>query len=1052
MTLPSFAEFFAAVNGHAPFPWQVRLAAQVLREGWPELLDLPTGTGKTSALDVALYALAAAPERMPRRTLLVVDRRIVVDQGAEHARAVRERMSAREAPAAAQAIASKLRALWGAKDDEPPFAIATMRGGMPRDNDWARRPDQPVLGVSTIDQVGSRLLFRGYGVSARSASIHAGMLGNDTLILLDEVHLATAFAETLRAICARYRDAVPGLPARFKVVEMSATPGEQAAGATPFVLGDEDRAHPVLAQRLGARKPARLVRVDVRGDHEVSKRGAVAERAVEEALKLHEAGARAICVVVNRVDTARVAWRALEAHEATVDRLLVTGRMRPIDRDRLVRDELTPKVGAGRPRDDAARPIVVVATQCIEAGADLDFDAMVTECASLDALRQRLGRLDRRGAVTAARGQAAAVILCRSDLAKDKSDDPVYGEALGETWRWLEAQANDGVVGFGILELPALPAEPEALAALLAPVAHAPVLLPAHLDALAHTSEVLEPRPGPDPSLWLHGPKRKSSDVQVAWRADLLADARLAGEAPGQEAVSDEEATPRSGSARARGSSSEREAAKVDASALAAKGSPRRSHTFLDELALVRPSALETVTLPLYAVRAWLCGKRDAVGTADVVGERIEEAPARWREHEEEPRGRPVVRLRRGEAATWVAVTATAREEEDDVRPGDTLLVPSSYGGINRDGTFDPEDPSSVSDLGDLAQLRGRGRATLRTSPAALRAWGLDEALVSAAPLAAEGHEAKSARQVKAELRAWIMGWPEEPPAGFPGHPAEWRVARQVLAGKQLTPNVVEDNRLIAVAPVPRGRLHELRDPDWVGDAVTEDDDSSFRSNELSLRVHSGDVRRWAKEFALALGFSEELIGDLSLAGWLHDVGKADPRFQRWLVGGDEVRASLLAEPLAKSALAPGRRDLRELAQARAGYPRGYRHELLSLAMIEASEAALVGAHDRELVRHLVASHHGWCRPHAPPLDHPDDFAVALQHDAVPLTGTTRHKLARANSGVAARFWALNERYGWWGLAWLESVLRLADHRASEERERGLVDEAEAIAAKEGAS
>src|SRR5207249_7670251 len=108
---------------------------------------------------------------------------------------------------------------------DDPFAVAVMRGGMPRDNDWAKRPDQPVLGVSTVDQVGSRLLFRGYGISSKSASIHAGLIGNDTLILLDEVHLAVPFAQTLSAFDKCFRHLGTGLPDRFGVVRMSATAG-----------------------------------------------------------------------------------------------------------------------------------------------------------------------------------------------------------------------------------------------------------------------------------------------------------------------------------------------------------------------------------------------------------------------------------------------------------------------------------------------------------------------------------------------------------------------------------------------------------------------------------------------------------------------------------------------------------------------------------------------------------------------------------------------------------------------------------------------------------
>jgi CRISPR-associated endonuclease/helicase Cas3 len=994
MTIPSFDAFFTAVHGYPPFPWQTRLAAHVVERGWPELLDIPTGAGKTSALDIALYALAAAPERMPRRVLLVVDRRIVVDQGAEQARAIRRGLRSKEP--AALAIAARLRELWGAGEGEAPFAIAVMRGGMPRDNDWAKRPDQPVLGVSTIDQVGSRLLFRGYGISPRSASIHAGLIGNDTLILLDEVHLATAFAETLRSIRLHHRKPIKGLPERSVVVTMSATPGHEHA-AQPFSLDHNDRAHPVLRQRLLASKPASLVQLDVRGDNEANKREGVAERAVKEALRLQSNGAKVIGLVVNRVDTARLAWTMLARHEVTTDRLLVTGRMRPIDRDRLVQTKLLPRAGASRDREANHRPIVVVATQCIEAGADLDFDGLVSECASLDALRQRFGRLDRRGDYTREHGAAAAVIVCRSDLASDRVNDPIYGTAMGATWKWLKEVATGDVVDLGIAALPSpLDDESNPRTDVLAPVVHAPVLLPAHLDAWAHTSPLLRPSPDPDPALWLHGPKRAGNDVQVVWRADL--------EATESQSGSLDEATA-------------------------------------ERLAAVRPSSLEAMSLPIHVVRAWLMERADASGMSDVLSEtETEERDPKERAGEEAPRGRRYLLMGRDDQPQWTYVGSKrdVSERGDNLRPGDLILVPSRYGGINRDGSFDPEATAPVIDLGDLAQLRGRATPTLRMLPEVLVAWALPAATLAAVPKASEEETAK---ETKERVASWVQTWPESPPNDFAGTPTEWTAARKVFAKLRYGPRISSGDHLIVVEPKNQKLLLSDGLIDAIDDAVSEDDDSSFRGAEVALSIHSLDVKSWAKKFADHLGLGPQLAADLALAAWLHDVGKADPRFQRMLLGGDEARASLSLVPLAKSALTPGNATRRELAGQRAGYPAGYRHELLSLQMIQANAVALAGAHDRELVLHLVSSHHGWCRPFAPALDHPDDLTVTLDHDGVVLSGNTRHHLARLDSGVAERFWALLARYGWWGLAWLEAVVRLADHRASEQRERADLEE-----------
>ncbi len=180
---------------------------------------------------------------------------------------------------------------------------------------------------------------------------------------------------------------------------------------------------------------------------------------------------------------------------------------------------------------------------------------------------------------------------------------------------------------------------------------------------------------------------------------------------------------------------------------------------------------------------------------------------------------------------------------------------------------------------------------------------------------------------------------------------------------------------------------------------------------------------------------------DLRCAASLHDVGKADPRFQQMLAGGSEVRLALQEALLAKSQGEPRDRAARQQARLRAGYPDSYRHELLSVAMLEQAIASIAPARDPDLVLHLVASHHGWCRPFAPASEPGPSLEVQMCLDGRTLRADAAHTLARFDSGIADRYFRLTERYGWWGLAWIEAILRLADHRASEaaqaERDEG---------------
>jgi CRISPR-associated endonuclease/helicase Cas3 len=97
----------------------------------------------------------------------------------------------------------------------------------------------------------------------------------------------------------------------------------------------------------------------------------------------------------------------------------------------------------------------------------------------------------------------------------------------------------------------------------------------------------------------------------------------------------------------------------------------------------------------------------------------------------------------------------------------------------------------------------------------------------------------------------------------------------------------------------------------------------------------------------------------------------------------------------------------------------GYRHEFGSLLDVQHKpEFQNLNEETEQLVLHLIAVHHGRGRPHFP-------RAEAFDPDR------PQSDAERIAVEVPQRFARLQRKYGRWGLAYLESLLRAADIEAS---------------------
>jgi CRISPR-associated endonuclease/helicase Cas3 len=946
-----FAEFYAALHeDKTPFPWQRRLAERVCAGDWPGFITVPTAAGKTACIDIAIFALACGAA-VPRRIFFVVDRRIIVQQAYRRATGIAAKLIERSRPILAE-VADALIAL-GA-DEKQPLDCFELRGGIYRDDSWIRSPIQPTVIASTVDQVGSRILFRGYGLrSGLLRPVHAALAANDSLILLDEAHCSLPFSQTIAAVKNYRQWGQDPLSSPFHFVQLTATP----SGATPDSAIESDKEDdlkdPVLGPRMAAAKEAKLV-VAAKAKGREWRKGLVAEL-VSQARELMGGDIRSVGVIVNRVATAQDVYQLLLSERKKPDDYdvqLLIGRMRPLDRDEALEGPLA-RVASGA-KESVVRPLLVVATQCLEVGADLDFDGLVSECASLDALRQRFGRLNRLGRVSRAYGR----IVIRADQVQDE-DDPIYQKSLSTTWNWLVSNSTDNVIDFGVTAMRAYleTVEAEQLASLNAPTRAAPMLMPAHLDCFVQTAPA--PSPDPDPAIFLHGPDSGPADVTLVWRSDL-----------------------------------------VDTEV--------QRKFWKDIVSLCPPSAPEAMPVPVYTVRKWMKDQLIQDDGADVEGTERDEG---------EPSGSSFAVLR------WCGPDSDRTKvltQAEEVQPGDTIVVAATAGGYNVFGHVS----SDWIDRGDEAYAVSRNFAILRVNGSI--PWpGIEQ---SETFKALQTDEAKDDPDRRKELIESLLGELSSNEA-LP----EWmkRTVEHLKDNYREKAHPLGGWVLKSKSPIDaRRKVRVTTDED---DTASAQESDQKPDEPVTLAAHSQGVEAYARTFAtrLAPRYTEVLRW---AARW-HDLGKADPRFQAWL--RCVPRRAIPSQLIAKSERMPKSAAALQQARTQAGYPEGGRHEMLSVRLAESRLDHLPSEVCRDLLLHLIASHHGHGRPFVPAFDEgPNDKTPVFEHLGVHFASRdTATSLQRIDSGVAERFWMLVRRHGWWGLAYLEAMLRLADHRRSEDEE-----------------
>lgn len=511
----NFRKLFLELTAREPFPWQAHLAERFLSNDIPSACDIPTGIGKTSIIPIWLICLGLKAERgtvhLPRRLIYTVNRRVIVDQATDEVNQILSVLGNPPTPGL-DALQKALRAL-STDQTRGPVAVSTLRGGLADNQEWKVDPARAAIIIGTVDMIGSKLFFSGFGDGKRDRPLHAGLLGQDALIVHDESHLMPAFGKSLQTAVSLNRKGVSLRP--FHAIDLSATQTGDSRSDL-LSLTDADFSNPVIRRRMGLEESGGRKRLELhRG---VPRREAAAF--ISDLAARHHPHGVAVLVYVRTVDLARrVREKLLKrvGKDAEDSIVILTGTLRGYERDRLMDLDAFKRFLPGRERtvQDPAT-VYLISTSAGEVGVNLDADHCVCDLTTLENMVQRFGRVNRFGLFPESE---IDVVWVEEEFKKQTRGKKNPPNPLARTWEVLGAMNGDASVH----NLSELLRSPELVRDAFSPM---PLVLDLDawtLDTWSTTGINARDYPQrPDVSVWLHGlTEEELPETHLLWRFDL---------------------------------------------------------------------------------------------------------------------------------------------------------------------------------------------------------------------------------------------------------------------------------------------------------------------------------------------------------------------------------------------------------------------------------------------------------------------------------------------------------------------------------------------------